>query len=269
MTDERPFPAGRTLVYPIIGHPTVQVKAPTTFNRYFNEKHIDAVMIAIDVHPREVAHFFSFLRGWQNCPGCVITVPHKQEAAQQADELSPRARNLGAINVIRRTDQGRLVGDMVDGLGFLEALRLNNFDVRGKRAVVFGAGGAGSAVACAIAETGAKELVIIDSDSGRQQHILELIALRYPLTICSNSLSSLAGFDLVINATPLGMSGDQNMPYPLTSLHPGVFVADVVATPEMTPWLQEAKARGCRIQTGYEMFLGEFSILRRHMGIAF
>ncbi len=138
--------SGRTLVYPMIGHPVAQVKSPATFNRYFREKRIDAVMVTIDVHPADVGHFFALLRGWQNCPGCIVTIPHKQEAARQADDLSPTARDLAAVNVIRRTGHGRLAGDIVDGLGFLEALRTHGFDPRGKSAAVFGAGGAGGAI---------------------------------------------------------------------------------------------------------------------------
>ena len=144
MSDKILVPSGRTLVYPMIGHPTTQVKSPGTFNNYFREKGIDGVMFTIDVHPEDVNHFFSLLRGWRNCPGCIVTIPHKQEAARQVDELSSRARDLGAVNVIRRTGEGRLVGDMVDGLGFIEALRTKGFDPKGKRAVVFGAGGAGA-----------------------------------------------------------------------------------------------------------------------------
>lgn len=269
MTIERQIPSGRTLVYPMIGHPIAQVKSPTTFNRYFRDKRIDSIMIPIDIHPAEVVHFFSLLRGWRNCPGCVITVPHKQEAARQADELSPRARDLGAVNVLRRTEQGRLIGDMVDGLGFLEALRRNGFDVSGKRAVVFGAGGAGSAIAYAIAEAKAAELVVIDTDGTRQQHLLDLIALRYPAVVLSQELVSLVGFDLAVNATPLGMNGDPNLPFPLDSLESHAFVADVVTEPEITPWLEGAKKRGCRIQTGYEMTLGQFTLMGRHMGISF
>ena len=269
MRTELQIPSGRTLVYPMIGHPTIQVKSPTTFNRYFTAQCIDAVMITIDVHPAEVGHFFSLLRGWRNCPGCLITVPHKQEAARQADELSARARDLGAVNVIRRTEQGQLVGDMVDGVGFLEALRCNGFSVDGRRAVVFGAGGAGSAIAYSLAEARAAELVIIDSDSSRQQRLLELIASRYPSVLLSPTLASLAGFDLAINATPLGMNGDPNAPFPLDSLQPETFVADVVTEPEITPWLAGAKVRGCRIQTGYEMTLGQFTLMGRHMGITF
>ncbi len=267
LSDDTPVPSGQTLVYPMIGHPTTQVKSPTTFNRYFREKHIDGVMVAIDVHPAAVAHFFSLLRGWQNCPGCIVTIPHKQEAARQADELSPRARDLCAVNVLRRTQGGRLVGDMVDGLGFIEALKTHGVDPRGKRIVVFGAGGAGGAIAYAVAEAGAAELVVIDTDGARQDSLLALIASRYPQVSLSGAPVSLAGFDLAVNATPLGMNNDVRTPFPLDTLGPATFVADVVTEPELTPWLRGAKERGCRIQTGYEMTLGQFAIMGRHMGI--
>lgn len=267
--NEAGTPSGRTLVYPMIGHPTTQVKSPTTFNRYFRKKGMDGVMITIDVPPSEVAHFFSLLRGWQNCPGCVVTVPHKQEAALQVDELSRRAHDLGAANVIKRTERGRLIGDMVDGLGFLEALRRHRFDIKTKRAVVFGAGGAGSAIAYSVAEAGASELVVIDTDRTRQERLLRLIASHYPSVVLSHKLCSLAGFDLAVNARPLGMNDDPRTPFPLDSLQPGTFVADVVTEPDITPWLEGAKRRGCSIQTGYEMTLGQFVLMGRHMGIIF
>jgi shikimate dehydrogenase len=261
------FPSGHTLVYPMIGHPTAQVKSPTTFNRYFNKEDIDAVMITVDVSPADVGHFFALLRGWRNCPGCLITMPHKQEAAQQADELSTRARDLGAVNVMRRTEEGKLIGDMVDGLGFMEALRRHGFDVKDKAAVVFGAGGAGGAIAYSIAEAGAQELVIVEVDEDRRLKLLNVLALRYPSVKLSDRLISLAGFHLAVNATPMGMHGDPGTPFPLDTLQPETFVADVVTDPDMTPWLFQAKARGCRIQTGYEMTLGQFAIMGRHLGI--
>jgi shikimate dehydrogenase len=251
----------------MIGHPTAQVKSPTTFNGYFREKHIDGVMVAIDVHPDAVAHFFSLLREWRNCPGCVVTIPHKQEAARQADELSPRARDLGSVNVLRRTQDGRLVGDMVDGLGFLEALKAHGFDPRGKRIVVFGAGGAGGAIAYAVADARAAQLVVVDTDGVRQGKILALVASRYPQVSLSGAPAPLSGFDLAVNATPLGMNDDLRTPFPLDTLGPATFVADVVTEPEITPWLRGAKERGCRIQTGYEMTLGQFAVMGRHMGI--
>ncbi len=263
------LPSGRTLVYPMIGHPVVQVKSPATFNRYFRKEGVDAVMVAIDVHPARVNHFFAFLRGWENCRGCVVTVPYKQEAARQADDLSSRAQDLGAANVIRRTEEGRLIADMVDGLGFLEALRQHNFDVSGKRAAVFGAGGAGSAIAYALAEAEIAALAVVEIDAARRNHLLDLISSRYPSVVLSSSLVTLADLDLVVNATTVGMNGDPNTPFPLDTLQPTTFVADVVTEPEMTPWLRGAKKRGCRIQTGYEMTLAQFELMGRHMGIVF
>ena len=262
-------PSGRTLVYPMIGHPILQVKSPTTFNRYFKENQMDRVMVAIDVSPDHVGHFFSFLRGWRNCPGCVVTIPHKQEAARRVDELSDRARDLGAVNVIRRTEEGQLLGDMVDGLGFLEALRCHGFEVEGTRVVVFGAGGAGGSIAYEVARAKAAELVVIDTDTDRQRHLLDLIASRFPSVALSHRIETLAGIGLAVNATPLGMNGDQRTPFPLDSLDAPTVVADVVTEPDITPWLAEAKARGCPIQTGYEMTLGQFTIMGRHMGIEF
>ena len=267
MGDDTPVPSGRTLVYPMIGHPTTQVKSPTTFNRYFRENHLDGVMVAVDVHPAAVVHFFSLLRGWENCPGCIVTIPYKQEAARQADELSRRARDLGTVNVLKRTREGRLVGDMVDGLGFLEALKAHGFDPKGKRIVVFGAGGAGGAIAYAVAEAGAAELVVIDTDGARQRNLLALVASRYPQVSLSGVPASLSGFDLAVNATPLGMNDDLRTPFPLDTFGPGNFVADVGTEPEITPWLRGAMERGCRIQTGYEMTLGQFALIGRHMGI--
>ncbi len=267
MSDDTPVPSGRTLVYPMIGHPTTQVKSPTTFNRYFREKGIDGVMVAIDVDPTTVAHFFSLLRGWRNCPGCIVTIPHKQEAARRADELSARARDLGAVNVLKRTQEGRLIGDMVDGLGFLEAIAAHGFDPAGTRVVVFGAGGAGGAIAYAMAEAGAAGLAVTDTDGARQAALLAIIASRFPHVSLTAAPGSLSGFDLAVNATPLGMNDDSRTPFPLETLGPATFVADVVTEPEITPWLRGARERGCRIQTGYEMTLGQFAIMGRHMGI--
>ncbi|RJR32233.1 MAG: shikimate dehydrogenase [Desulfobacteraceae bacterium] len=251
----------------MIGHPIAQVKSPATFNRFFKERGMDAVMIPVDVDPGEVAHFFSFMRGWRNCPGCIVTMPHKQESCRLADELTARARDLSAVNVVRRTEEGKLVGDMVDGLGFIEALRRNGFDLNGKRAVIFGAGGAGSAIAYSAALEGAAELALVDIDISRQGRLADLIGSRFPSVKTSTRVVSLAGFDLAVNAAPLGMNGDSQTPFPLDTLQSSTLVADVVTEPDMTPWLKEAEKRGCRVQTGYEMTLGQFAIMGRHMGI--
>ena len=110
--------SGTTQVVAVIGHPIAQVKSPDNFNRYFAEQHMDSVMIPVDIVPDAVAAYLNALRGWQNMSGVLVTVPHKQRAAALVDDLTPRARRLNAVNVIRKLADGRLQGDMLDGVGF-------------------------------------------------------------------------------------------------------------------------------------------------------
>ena len=108
---------------------------------------------------------------------------------------------------------------------------------------------------------------MVDIDGARQKNLLALVASRFPQVLLSGVPASLSAFDLAVNATPLGMNNDGRTPFPLDTLGPATFVADVVTEPEITPWLRGAKDRGCRIQTGYEMTLGQFALMGRHMGI--
>ncbi len=110
--------SGTTQVVAVIGHPIAQVKSPDNFNRYFAEQHMDSVMIPVDIVPDAVAAYLNALRGWQNMTGVLVTVPHKQRAAALVDDLTPRARRLNAVNVIRKLADGRLQGDMLDASAF-------------------------------------------------------------------------------------------------------------------------------------------------------
>src|SRR5947209_4455779 len=113
---------GRTTVVTIIGHPTRQVRSTTTLNGELRRRNIDAVLVPVDLDPPGVADFLKALRAWHNSPGCIVTVPHKSTCAALVDNVSDRARKLGAVNLIRRSGDGRLHGDMIDGEGFMRAL---------------------------------------------------------------------------------------------------------------------------------------------------
>lgn len=128
--------SGTTQVVAVIGHPIAQVKSPDNFNRYFAEQHMDSVMIPVDIAPDAVVDYLNALRGWQNMTGVLVTVPHKQRAAALVDELTPRARRLNAINVIRKLADGRLQGDMLDGVGFQLAAEAQGFQPAGKQALL-------------------------------------------------------------------------------------------------------------------------------------
>jgi shikimate dehydrogenase len=260
------IPTGTTRFYTMIGTPVIQVKSPLLYNRFFAENGIDAVMVAMDVPTDQVKNHFQHMRSIVNFAGCIATIPHKQAVAACMDEISKRAQDLLSVNVVR-SDNGRLIGDMVDGLGFIVAVKTHGLSMDGKRAAVIGGGGAGAAIAQAIAESGAEEIVIKEVRTERYGFLERLLKITSPEVKVSFELTSLEDFDLVVNATPVGMNDDPNVPFPTDTLSPSTLVADVVTNPEVTPWLAAALEKGCEVQYGAEMVHGQFGLMGRHMGL--
>ncbi|WP_246793396.1 shikimate dehydrogenase family protein [Burkholderia perseverans] len=261
---------GTTELVAIVGSPIAQVKSPQNFNDWFARQGRDASMIPIDLDGDSLEPFVDALRAWRNLRGCVVTVPYKQRMAARLDALSERAEALACVNVIRREHDGRLVGDIVDGDGFLNAARQHGFEAAGARALVVGAGGVGSAIAWALCEQGAAALTITDLDAARAARLRELLARRYPATAIDPHFDTLAPFDLVVNASPAGMDGYAALPLPvamLATLRGGTLAADVVTAPEVTRFLELARGAGCRIQTGAEMAFAQFGNLGAFMNV--
>jgi shikimate dehydrogenase len=125
--------ATTTLVV-MVGSPIAQAKSPGNFNRWFAERGLDLTMLPIDLQHTALPAFIATLRGWQNLRGCVVTVPYKQAVVGLLDQVTERAALLGAVNVIRREADGRLLGDNVDGAGFIGARRAHGFEPAGARA---------------------------------------------------------------------------------------------------------------------------------------
>lgn len=260
---------GTTRICSIVGHPIAQVKSPELFNRAAESAGIDVALVPVDVHPDRLADFVRFQAAWINAPGFVVTVPHKRAIVPLLDGLTERAARLGAVNVVRRSADGRLTGDMVDGLGFIAAARAHGFAAAGKRALVIGTGGAGSAIADSLCAEGVASLALADLDPERVRAMRDVLASGFPDVAFSEGYTDLGGFDLVVNASPAGMNDTGELPVPLAALatlRPGAHVADVVTQPAMTPFLIEAETRGCTIQTGPEMAAGQIETLGRAMG---
>lgn len=253
-------------LYVMIGSPITQVKSPELFNDYFRKNEMDAELVAVDVQPPEVEGFFDFVRSTPRIKGCIVTVPHKQSSARFLDELSSRAEALRAVNVIRSA-HGILSGDMVDGLGFLQALRNHGFELSGKQVALIGAGAVGSAIALALCEAGISRLTVHEVDSERYSIIRSLVERCDSVPDLSFELQGLAGFDLVINASPVGMGSDEALPFPMDDLQPSALVFDVVTKPRRTAWLSCAMTKGCEVVYGEEMVQGQFELMARHMGL--
>lgn len=261
---------GATKLVAIVGSPISQVKSPHNFNAWFDQQGLDLAMVPIDLHAEGVAAFVACLRGWQNLHGCVVTVPYKQVVAKLLDGLSPRAQLLGAVNVIRREPDGRLLGDNVDGEGFVAAARQHGFVAKGQSALVLGAGGVGSAIACALCEAGIARLVLTDIDGERATALADTLRSAFVGIDIALDYDSLADFALVANASPIGMGDSAELPLPaalLDTLQPGCLVADVVTSPAMTPLLLRAQALGAKVQTGAQMARAQMGNLGHFMGV--
>ncbi|WP_060512072.1 shikimate dehydrogenase [Pseudomonas sp. NBRC 111124] len=261
---------GSTELVAIVGSPIAQVKSPENFNTWFANNACDLAMIPIDLQETALGAFVENLRGWRNLRGCVVTVPYKQVLATRLDGLSERAKALGSVNVIRREPDGRLLGDNVDGAGFLGAARLQGFVASGKRALVVGCGGVGSAIAYALGEAGLGQITLSDPSAERVGALGEVLGKAFAELEIATQYRSLEDFDLVVNASPVGMGNNGELPLPSTlleTLKTTTLVADVVTSPEITPLLHQARERGCAIQTGVQMAFAQLGHLGAFMGV--
>lgn len=243
--------SGATRIVPIIGHPIAQVKAPLRVTRIFEARGVDAICIPVHVQPRNLRNFMEAFRSIENADGLIITVPHKLAVYEYCDEVTELARCLESINVIKRMEDGRLIGGMFDGIAMVSACRDNGCAFEGRRALLIGAGGAGTAIAHAIAAAGVSELVVTDVDGERSQRVTaRLAADGHPVRVAQDDAST---FDIIVNATPLGMRDVDPLPVPSGTLARGMFVGDVVTMPLVSPLIVAARAVGCKTSTGTDM----------------
>jgi shikimate dehydrogenase len=252
--------SGSTACFPLIGHPVAQVRSPPVINAFFDEQQIDAVMIPVDLAPSQVAAFFDVVRAWSNCGGVSVTVPHKQAAFACVDEVSERARRIGAVNAVRREAGGRLIGENTDGLAFVAAMRAGGTEIKGARCLVIGAGGAGSAIAHALATAGASAITLADIDAHRREALAASLTRHHPTTHVRQGFERGDDPDIVVNASILGMRSDDGLPFDLGLLNRAAIVADVVTKPVVTAFLADARARGWRTQTGEDMAVAQLEI---------
>ncbi|HMO30871.1 shikimate dehydrogenase [Enterovirga sp.] len=244
---------GNTKVLAILADPIAHVKAPPGINRIAIARGRDAVMVPFQVAPEKLATLIEGLRALKSFDGAVVTVPHKGAVAGHCDVISDRARAMGAVNVLRREDDGRLVGDMLDGAGFLAGLAAAGIGVAGKRVYLVGAGGAASAIAFAVAEAGAAHLTLANRTRAKAEDLCARILAAYPGASVSVGDADPSGHDIVINGTSLGMRASDSLPLDAERLAPPMVVAEVIMVPEITPLLAAAREKGCRIHLGKPM----------------
>lgn len=245
--------SGTTTLLAHLGYPTHSFKAPLVYNPWFERKGIDAVVVPMGVRADDYAAFFRALFTLTNIRGALVTMPHKVTTTELVDVLSPTARVAGAANAVLRREDGTLVGDQFDGTGFVRGVLRKGVDPRGARALVVGNGGVGSPIAASLAEAGVAGLGLYDPDAAASDALRGRLREHYPALEVRTGSADPAGYDLVVNASPLGMRDGDPLPVDVGRLSPSTFVGEVVMRREVTPFLEAAAARGCPIQVGTDM----------------
>ena len=245
--------SGTTTLIAHVGYPTFAFKAPLIYNPWFEKNDVDAVVVPMGVRSDDYPEFFHSLFRLTNIRGALVTMPHKVVTCELVDELTPVARVAGASNAVLRRDDGTVVGDQFDGAGFVRGVERKGFPLAGKRALVVGNGGVGSPIAASLAGAGVAAIGLFDPNAEASESLGERLGDEFPQLPVSTGSKDPEGYDIVVNATPLGMKDGDPLPMDVDRISPSTFVGEVVMKQTITPFLQAARDKGCQIQVGSDM----------------
>lgn len=255
---------GATKLLGIVGHPIAQVKAPQVWTELFRRNGLNIVCVPLHVLPEDFDEMMASMKCVQNLSGLIVTIPHKPGAVSHADTLSERAQLVQSVNFLSRQEDGKWIGDIFDGVGFVGNLVKNDCDPKGKRTLVVGTGGVGTAIAFALAEHGVSELTLYDADQERCKAIAQRI--RQTGVNAQFGPPDPSGFDVVVNATPVGMKSDDPLPIDASKIKPDAIVADVIV--EWTRLLELAKEKGCKAVNGVGMMNNQLAAMADALGLS-
>lgn len=258
---------GDTGILAHIGLPTRTFTAPLIYNPWLDHNGINAAVVPMGCAPADYPDFLRLVFRLSNIRGALITMPHKITTVALLDRASSRVRVAGACNAVRRTAEGDLVGDMFDGEGFVAGLLANGRSPGGATALIVGAGGVGSAIAASLAGAGAARLGLFDTRPDAAEALADRIAAEHPDVGIVVGIRDPAGWEIAVNATPLGMNPGDPLPMDPDRLAPGTFVGEVVLGRRETEFLAAARARGCAVQVGTDMLFAQIPACLEFFGM--
>jgi shikimate dehydrogenase len=253
----------------LIGDPVAQARTPGMANKILQErgKLGPYVFAPMHVSPNNLAGFVAGIRTMKNFCGAVVTMPHKSNMALLVDELTPEAQMVEAVNVIRREKDGKLVGTVLDGEGFVGGLQSVGHTVAGKACVLVGAGGAASAIAFSLVKHGCGSLYLLNRTQTKANDLAQRLREAFPGIAVSTVLPNDQAFDIAINATSLGMKPEDKLPMEEALIDRTSLVAECVIAPEITALLEVAKRKGCQVHTGVPMLSAQMGLMLDFMGV--
>ena len=246
---------GNTRVFLILGDPVSQVRAPQAFNHLFRRHGVNAVLVPAKIAPARFDAFVRHALTADNIDGLWLAIPHKTAMVSLLDHCDTLGRVAGAVNAARRNADGSLEGGLFDGVGFVKALDRFGIRTLGRRVLVVGVGGGGVAIAASLAQRGCAELALFDAATGRAAQAADRIRSAFDTRVTTPDSADPAGFDLVVNASPLGLAPGDPLPFDVSRLDRSAEVVDILMKNQPTPLLQACAARGIRAHPGFEMMV--------------
>jgi shikimate dehydrogenase len=251
---------GRTRIIAHLGDPTDGFRSPMIYNPYFESIGVNAAVVPMGVRAADYPAALRLILNFTNVHGALVTMPHKVTTLSLVDTASQAAVIAGACNAVIRRPDGSLYGDLFDGEGFVRGLARKGIDPAGRRALVVGSGGVGSAIAASLAVAGIAHLSLFDKDAQAADALADrLVYHRTGLSLAVGSRDP-EGHDIAVNATPLGMKADDPLPFDPDRLSPGSFVGEVVMADTQTPLVHAARTRGLPVQEGLDMLFEQIPV---------
>lgn len=257
---------GNTELIAHIGYPTHSFKSPLIYNPYFEKEGINALVVPMGCKAEHYPAFLKSVFQLTNIRGALITMPHKVTTLALLDDVTSTVKVAGACNAVKLDQNGRLVGDMFDGAGFVRGVQRKGFVLTDKRVLVVGTGGVGSAIAASLAAENIKAISLFDVNMQSCENLAQRLKHEYPKIEVYTGSNDPEGHDLVVNATPMGMNEGDPLPMDVSRISPDTFVGEVVMRTEMTAFLLAAQNRGCRVQVGSDMLFEQIPAYLEYFG---
>ena len=260
--------SGQTQLIGIVADPIAHVKTPQVINHSAANQSLDLVCVPLHVRGANLRKVLLGISGIANLHGLVVTIPYTESIVEFCDELTDTAQQVGSVNAVRiDPENGRLIGGNFDGEGMLAGLHQQGHRLEGKRVLLVGAGGAGKSIAWSVAQQGPARLAIYNRSPARAEALLERLKTQFSDIDLSVSDGNAQSFDVIINATSLGLKDDDALPLDPGTLRAGALVCEAVMRSGDTALLTAARERGCRVHHGQHMIYGQIVQICRFLGV--
>jgi len=257
--DQVNFVNGKTRVYGIVGDPIEQVRSPEMVTWEMQKRDHNAVLIPIHIARDEFESVMPSIMRMQNLDGLIFTIPFKAKAIALAETLGPQASQIGAINALKKHQNGKWSGEIFDGVGCVEAFNKRGITLQNKRLQLIGLGGAGSAICVALAYEKPSLMRLFDINPQTTERMVKLVNKISPQTTVEVGAPDSTDIDILLNASPVGMLSDARLPLVVEKFKKELIVFDAIVMPENTPLLTLAQNCSCQVVRGREMMLGQIS----------